>query len=280
MPLPTGQLNQKERAKLPAIVFDFDDTLVHTLDLYWMQLDRAAKYVEAMGLNPAAYVELQKRIDVENQKTWGYDHRRYAQSGVEALEALCLSSDIASSDEARRTVRGILNSVFTESGRFEDGVFDVLAAVYETNRVYIFTKGESWVQNTRLFNAGVLHYTDGHIVHRDKGEAQWKSLVDFWELDPTTTTFVGNSMKADVWPGVKLGGYGVHLRVPTWAPDADLPGDFDPDHPKLHVVDKLRDLPEIVETNAVVRRMFDRFGANQIALDAADGDIGPGLSLV
>src|ERR1700689_2606557 len=94
------------------IVFDGDDTLWSTEQLYDDARSRARDVVAASGLDGAKWEEFERRIDVQNVNQLGYSMERFPGSCIQAYEDLCHRSGYAADPDISVRVRQAARSVF------------------------------------------------------------------------------------------------------------------------------------------------------------------------
>ncbi len=78
-----------------AVVFDGDDTLWSTEQLYDDARARARKVVAQSGMDAARWEECERHIDVLNVQKLGYSMDRFPTSCVQAYEHICERSGYA-----------------------------------------------------------------------------------------------------------------------------------------------------------------------------------------
>src|ERR1700722_1035885 len=84
-------MNQRERhfEEDFGVVFDGDDTLWSTEQLYDEARSRARRIVSDAGIDGAAWEERERQIDVRNVAKFGFSTTRFPTSCVQAYEELC-----------------------------------------------------------------------------------------------------------------------------------------------------------------------------------------------
>src|ERR1700735_3709789 len=95
-----------------AVVFDGDDTLWSTEQLYDDARSRARDVVAESGGDGAKWEEHERRIDVQNVEMHGYSMERFPSSCVHAYEELCRNTGRAINADTVNRVREAAGSVF------------------------------------------------------------------------------------------------------------------------------------------------------------------------
>src|ERR1700728_1774292 len=94
------------------VVFDGDDTLCSTEQLYDDARSRARSVVSESGLDGATWEEWERRIDVQNVERLGYSIDRFPSSCVEAYEKLCRSAQRVVDPKVAERIREVARSAF------------------------------------------------------------------------------------------------------------------------------------------------------------------------
>src|SRR5947209_4796406 len=101
------------RSQLPVVMFDGDDTLWRTEVLYDTARAQAACAVADAGLDPVAWDDLQRHLDIGNVRSFGLSSGRFPASCVEAYVDLCDRAGVAPDSSVLERVRAIAKGVFT-----------------------------------------------------------------------------------------------------------------------------------------------------------------------
>src|SRR5713226_8539462 len=94
------------------VVFDGDDTLWSTEQLYDDARSRARRVVADSGLDGAKWEELDRLIDVENVTRFGHSIERFPTSCAQAYEDLCRSAGQVPDPSVAERIRDAARSVF------------------------------------------------------------------------------------------------------------------------------------------------------------------------
>jgi putative hydrolase of the HAD superfamily len=117
-----------------------------------------------------------------------------------------------------------------------------MAALY---RVILVTKGDLLDQERKLAQSGLGDLFQGVEIVSDKTPDVYRAVFARHGTGADQGLMIGNSVKSDVIPMLKAGGWGVHVpHGLTWELErADPPQD----HHRFHRVESLADLPDLVE---------------------------------
>ncbi len=96
-----------------------------------------------------------------------------------------------------------------------DGVNEVLRSLKGRFPMILATKGDLLDQERKLRKSGLdtcFHHIE---IMSDKNEKNYRKLLDRLSIQPEEFMMVGNSLKSDIFPLLKLGAWGVHIPYHT-----------------------------------------------------------------
>lgn len=97
------------------------------------------------------------------------------------------------------------------------GVEAVLKALKPGYRLVLITKGDLLDQERKLKRSGLAKCFHHIEILSSKEKEDYRDLLATLGVKPREFLMVGNSLKSDILPVVKLGGYGVHIPFHvTW----------------------------------------------------------------
>jgi putative hydrolase of the HAD superfamily len=96
-----------------------------------------------------------------------------------------------------------------------DGVEEVLHALQGKYRLIVATKGDLLDQERKLEKSGLLGYFHHIEVMSDKKESDYEKLVNHLDIKPSELLMIGNSLKSDVLPLVRIGASAIHIPFHT-----------------------------------------------------------------
>ena len=84
-------------------------------------------------------------------------------------------------------------------------------------RLVVFTKGELLDQQHKLERSGLAHFFGHTEITSDKGEKEFRNLCRKLDIEPEEMLMVGNSLKSDIAPALKIGCQAVYIPFHvTW----------------------------------------------------------------
>ncbi|TRW98463.1 HAD family hydrolase [Paracoccus sp. M683] len=124
-----------------------------------------------------------------------------------------------------------------------DGAAGAVEALSDRRRILI-TKGDVLDQERKIALSGLAERFDAIEIVQHKTPQAYGAIFARHGIDPDGFVMAGNSMNSDILPVLAAGGHAVLIDHPlTWAHE-QAP---DPDHPRFHRLDRIADLPALIE---------------------------------
>jgi putative hydrolase of the HAD superfamily len=195
------------------IAFDADDTLWNNEHLYHRaKLD----FCQLM----ASYAESQlakdhlEEMEVRNISFYGYGIKSFALSMIEA--AADVSEGQVSGDEIRE-ILAIVKDMLTANVEFMEGTEVTLAELSSSYDLMLITKGDLYEQESKIERSGVTRYFRYLEIVGEKSDATYRRILGKYDLDPQGFLMVGNSLRSDILPVLRIGGQAVYIpHDQTW----------------------------------------------------------------
>jgi putative hydrolase of the HAD superfamily len=104
------------------------------------------------------------------------------------------------------------------------GVHDVLRTLSQNYRMIVATKGDLLDQERKLKESGISGYFHHVEIMSDKKEENYQRLFAHLDIRPDEFLMIGNSLKSDILPVVRLGGTAIHIPYHiTWQHEEIIP---------------------------------------------------------
>jgi len=231
----------------PLLVFDGDDTLWVLEPLYDHARASAARVVQEAGLDPVAWDELQRKIDVENinNPDLGLSSRRFPTSCEQAYRQLCSKHDSQPDESVAVEVYRVSTSVFEAEAPLMPDVQKVLRLLAPNAVLVLLTKGDPFVQEKRISDSGLRQYfTEVNIVDK-KTEKTFTKLGRRFGVPPERSWSIGNSLEFDIDPAVRAGWRAIWIDAHVWEYER---GKTQAPTDSVIVLHQLADVPEALKT--------------------------------
>jgi putative hydrolase of the HAD superfamily len=201
---------------LQLIGFDGDDTLWHSEGYYRQANDAFAAIM-------ARYVDLDDRhvhdtmlaTEQRNLGLFGYGAKGMALSMVET--AIAVSDSRISAADIHRLVE-LGKSVLQHPVELLPGIRVAVEAVAANYQVVLITKGDLAHQEKKVAESGLAGLFRRIEIVSEKSAVTYRRVLSEFDLPPERFVMVGNSLRSDIEPVLRLGGWAVHMPYHvTWA---------------------------------------------------------------
>ncbi len=226
---------------ITTIGFDADDTLWDYEHIY---NDIKPKIMEILG-EGYDYEKLFYQLDqaeVSNISLYGYGIKSFALSMLEKV-AQHSPTQIDSEKIVRliHLIRGMLQTEF----RIHPAAKDVLAALSQKFELILITKGETYEQGRKIDRSGLAQFFISKEIVGYKTEHTYQEILRRSKVDPNEFLMVGNSLKSDILPVVKIGGQAIHIpHEIAWFHEEI--SDAEKETINYHQLEDLGQLPEFI----------------------------------
>ena len=223
------------------IGFDADDTLWRNEDHFERAHERyrtlLAKY------HPAAEVDrVLFATEMRNLGLYGYGVKGFMLSCVETAIQLT-DGRITSAEIAEILATG--REMLAHPVELLTDVVDVVPALARDYRLLLITKGDLHHQERKVGESGLAAHFQAIEILSEKDGPAYERILRRHDIRPEEFAMVGNSLKSDILPVLRLGGAGVHIPYHlTWAHEhAEEPPRAEP---RSRRVDRLGELPPVL----------------------------------
>jgi putative hydrolase of the HAD superfamily len=228
-------------AALTAIGFDADDTLWENMTFYQLTEQRFAELLsdyaepEQLGMR---LLEAEKR----NLASYGFGIKGFTLSMIEtAIEVT-----------EGRVPAEIIARILAAGREMLSHPIETLPHARETlerlaggHRIILITKGDLFDQERKLAQSGLGELFDAVEIVSDKTAATYARVFARYGNGPERGMMVGNSLKSDVVPAIRAGGWGVHVPHPlTWVLEHVEPPTGET---RFKTIEHLGELPALIE---------------------------------
>ncbi len=220
--------------------FDADDTLWRSEDYFHAAQDEFERIVG--GYVDLADVRVRDRlhvVEIGNIGVFGYGVKGMALSMVEAAVQIT-DGRIASRDLQR--IVGIAKEMLRHPVELLPGIRDAVEAVASEYEIVMITKGDLFHQEAKVRESGMAHLFRRIEIVSEKDDATYVRLFEEFGIVPRQFAMVGNSLRSDIAPVLRLGGWGIHVPYHlTWAHESEA--DIPEAHGRLQVVSSPAEVP-------------------------------------
>jgi putative hydrolase of the HAD superfamily len=200
---------------LKLVGFDGDDTLWHS-EGYYREASAQfgaiiGRYVDVGDAHVQAGMLATER---RNLKLFGYGAKGMTLSMVET--AITITDGRISAADIHRLIE-VGKGVLQHPVELLPGVREAVATVAEQHAVVLITKGDLFHQEKKVAQSGMADLFRRIEIVSEKDAGTYRRVLAEFALEPAQFAMVGNSLRSDIEPVVRLGGWGVHMPYHvTW----------------------------------------------------------------
>ncbi len=199
--------------KLDFIAFDADDTLWDNESRYQEGKQRFIELVRGYA-TPEEASERLDQAEVRNVPFYGYGVKSFTLSMIDTAIQI---SEGQFSGEGIQNILEISKGMLTAPLVVFDRVAETLQALVGTHRLLLITKGDPFEQEMKIANTGLGVFFEHIEIVGEKTQDTYRKILGRYDIQPERFLMVGNSVKSDILPVLKLGGLAVYIHQEnTW----------------------------------------------------------------
>jgi putative hydrolase of the HAD superfamily len=197
------------------VIFDGDDTLWRTQELYDLAKLRFASLLSKEGLTNPDPITTLDRIDAEAVEVRAFTIDRFIDSMVTTYHVLNRAANRQVNESTERKIRR-LNGLLLGGYKLYPDARDVLRQLAPAFRLVLATKGEPELQGRKIARSEVGQFFDQIYVMERKTEEEYRMILGAYQMPPNRAWAVGNSVRSDINPALLLGIRAILIKRPTW----------------------------------------------------------------
>jgi len=201
-------------AVLDVIALDADDTLWHNETLYSRAQEKLARLL-APFLDGDQVVRELFQTEMGNLTYFGYGIKSFALSMIET--AVRVSGGQVGGADIQQIV-DTAKEMQQAPVHLLEHVEEVIPELAASHALMLITKGDLFDQQAKLARSGLASYFESVEIVTEKTVEVYRTLLRSHGVEPQRFLMVGNSLRSDVLPVVRLGAHAVHIPYHlTWA---------------------------------------------------------------
>ena len=189
------------------IAFDADDTLWKNEEIYLQGREQFLQILAAYDLGESDLEQVDV-YEVENLQYYGYGVMSFVLSMIEM--AIHLTGESFHPKDIQKLLDLAKEMLSAEVEVFE-GVPLLLERLSENYPLMLITKGDLFHQQRKLRSSGLTDFFGTVEVVSDKSPDVYRQIMDRYRIDPDRFLMIGNSLRSDIIPVLKLGGWTIFL---------------------------------------------------------------------
>ncbi len=193
------------------IGFDADDTLWDN-EIYFRKSEASFCSLMRDFMNEKECSERLFKTETHNIPLYGYGVKSFILSMLETAISIAGEKMTVSMVE---DILAMARRQLLEKPVLLDGVAQSLPAIAAGYKLILATKGDLIDQERKLELSGLKDYFMHVEIMSEKTEKEYLSLLDTLAIEPRDFLMVGNSLKSDILPVLKIGGHAIHIPYHT-----------------------------------------------------------------
>ncbi len=228
---------------ITTVGLDADDTLWHNETIFRLTHDRFVALLADHADRPTLEARLAE-TETRNLRLYGYGVKGFTLSMIET------AMELTGGEAPASVVREILaagREMLAHPVETLPGVDEALAALSESYRLVLVTKGDLLDQERKLAASGLGDLFAAVEIVSEKDRQTYDRVFARHGTGADEAVMAGNSMKSDVLPALAAGAWAVHIPYAvTWAHEiAEAPEG----HPRYGGLVSISELPAWIDSN-------------------------------
>jgi len=230
------------------IIFDGDDTLWTNQTIYIQAKKKFFHEMAALGFNPYEVERRFEKIDIDNVSYLGFSLIRFPKSMSDTYKIFCMENNRSCDDLVLRNMEDIGHSTFKKKPKMFDGVIQVLQKLNSQNlNLILATKGDRSVQENKISILNLKPYFHHIYFLPEKGDREFSIIAKECNLNPHMSWSIGNSIKSDINPALRIGMQAILLKRKTWEFEEEVPFEKE----RLFKARSMRNAYKILKTHII-----------------------------
>ncbi len=195
------------------IAFDADDTLWANEIFFREAEDKFCSLLEDYLPQHTVNRELLK-TEINNMGLYGYGIKAFMLSMIETAIRI---TEHKVPDTVIEEIIKIGKEMLQKPVNLLPGVEETLKTLNGSYRLVMATKGDLLDQERKLKKSGLEKHFHHIEIMTEKKEPDYRKLISHLDVEPSEFLMVGNSIKSDILPVLKVGGFAIHIPYHvTW----------------------------------------------------------------
>jgi putative hydrolase of the HAD superfamily len=207
-----------------AVIFDFDDTLVYTNEIFDAAKSRFYALMRERNLFDKQLPQILNNIDIANVKRAGGLCRSCFPDALRQTYLYYCRLKLQPADEKIAAACADLGwQVYKTKPTLVPGAESLLQKLKGHYRLYLMTQGDIDSQKQRMETSGLLAYFHDYKIVKAKNKLHFQQLIKDKNIDKKGSWSVGNSLRSDINPALLAGLNAIHVQIDCWDYESTKP---------------------------------------------------------
>ncbi len=162
-------------------------------------------------------------IDISHIREQGFAKERYPVSLIKTYRYYCEKAGRKTDPETERKITDIGWNVFRRVPECVDGAEQVLDILKEHYLLILVTLGDPEIQSHKIEQSGLKTYFSAIHILNYKSVDEYQQILKGHRLRREETWIIGNSVRSDLNPGLRLGLNCILIPSTTWKFEEEEP---------------------------------------------------------
>ncbi len=202
----------------PSIIFDFDDTLVYTNQIFDDIKNRFLWEMQNLGFADGHVLQVLNQFDIANvQKYGGFYKECFPFALGQTYEFYCIRQKVLIDEAKKQYFISLGETAYAITPKEVPQAKMVLSFLQKAGYpLFLLSKGDFQVQWARLKQVQMDSYFQVIKIVPQKTTAVFAEFCREQQINPHNAWSIGNSMKADINHALRIGMNGIHVPNPSW----------------------------------------------------------------
>jgi putative hydrolase of the HAD superfamily len=188
------------------IVFDLDDTLLNTSNVYWLARKLfIEKLSEELQIDRSQLIEEFEKIDHLQMQKLKHSPHRYTRSMIETYKSVSNKINHQISEQTLKEITNFGRLILKCTPETIQGAKEILDWASNNYFLALLTRGENSFQKKKLHKNELYKYFDFIRVVPQKNSEVLEKFIKDLGFDCKKTWVIGDSLKSDINPGIAIG---------------------------------------------------------------------------
>jgi putative hydrolase of the HAD superfamily len=163
-----------------------------------------------------------ERRDLSNVDQWGFTIERFQASMIDTYRAFVAQANRQGDPRTEARLKTIAQSVARTRARNLNRATEVLETLHAAFRLVLLTKGVASIQEQRIDDSGLRRLFETIYIVERKDEVVFRKVISDLKVRPDAVWSIGDSLRSDILPAIKVGAHGVWIPQRTWEFEEDV----------------------------------------------------------
>ena len=205
-----------EEMNILTILFDLDDTLIYTSKIYHRSRRKFFSALSGLGFLENEVLEKLDDIDIGHVSEQGFTKERYSYSLIKTYHYFCKKAGREPESKIEKEISEIGWKVYLKKPEQVKGAKQVLNYLKNKYKLILATLGDPEIQHNKISQSGLQSYFSAIHVMKHKSDEEYTQILERHQLKKEDTWIIGNSVRSDLNPGLRIGINCILIPAGTW----------------------------------------------------------------